>query len=596
MLSVMSKRTELGTSSSRSNSESSGDNDTNALMNVGHFRNKSSFSSNNEACGDGTGRGLLPNMDPADCSVGVLLGFSGIDVNSCNDYGQTALHLAAACSRGDHVQQLLKAGANPNVQDKEGHTPLQVAIGACAEGTFTILVNHPSTDINLPSEGMVTPLMQAVKHLNLMMVKSLLRRNAEITAIDSEGRTAIHWAAVINNVDALKLLMRQGPETLKDAQDNKGQTALFLACREGAVDCVRHLLDCFANTTLLDNLDRSPMQIAKDKLHHDIVEMLKQSTHGPYSQFSVMHAQKGYQPYVQELHFPPPRNHQVVAPPPSSTMAAHMDADVHHHHLVGDPHDQNPYKCTSHPNSMIASSYQNCQVGVHHQVGAPFVGGGVQPSSVLREEHHPPLPPPRKVLTKVKSSVSAYNPWTTYQQLGLEAQQQPPSSAPMTTTSMAPPPQPLSQASYQSSSQAATIADTYVDGLDLDAIADLLPSTITEEFQASYMNFALPNMANTKPLQHLPYDAGSDYSPPQGSCSNSSPSYPSPPNSNRLVPSVNGGHSDTPSPESQDSKKSSPYMETHYVIEPVYQSDCRLVNIHSQFPYQLPTHAAESAV
>ena len=35
------------------------------------------------------------------------------------------------------------------------------------------------------------------------------------------GRTAVHWAAMVNNVEALKLLIRQGPDTIKDTQDNK---------------------------------------------------------------------------------------------------------------------------------------------------------------------------------------------------------------------------------------------------------------------------------------------------------------------------------------------------------------------------------------
>ena len=95
------------------------------------------------------------------------------------------------------------------------------------------------------------------------------------------GRTAVHWAAMINNVDALKLLVKQGPDNVKDAPDHKGETALFLACREGSAASVRHLLDCYANATLVDSLDRSPLQIAYEKRHIDIVEMLQQSSQGP---------------------------------------------------------------------------------------------------------------------------------------------------------------------------------------------------------------------------------------------------------------------------------------------------------------------------
>ena len=62
----------------------------------------------------------------------------------------------------------------------------------------------------------------------------------------------------------------------------QGQTALFLACREGSAGCVKHLLDCFANATLMDSLEQSPIQIAYQKQHLDIVEMLRATTQGPF--------------------------------------------------------------------------------------------------------------------------------------------------------------------------------------------------------------------------------------------------------------------------------------------------------------------------
>ena len=45
--------------------------------------------------------------------------------------------------------------------------------------------------------------------------------------------------------------------------------------------CVKHLLDCFANVTLLDHLDQSPMQIAMQKQYGDVMELLRASAHGP---------------------------------------------------------------------------------------------------------------------------------------------------------------------------------------------------------------------------------------------------------------------------------------------------------------------------
>lgn len=76
---------------------------------------------------------------PIDSSVSVLLE-AKVNLDAVNDYGQTALHLACACSRGDYVEQLLEAGANTNIQDNWGQSALQAAIVAAAEGAFMVSV------------------------------------------------------------------------------------------------------------------------------------------------------------------------------------------------------------------------------------------------------------------------------------------------------------------------------------------------------------------------------------------------------------------------------------------------------------------------
>ncbi len=53
----------------------------------------------------------------------------GADVNAVNDAGQTALHIAAA-QRDEHFIRFLAAhGARLDVKDRQGHTPLDVAMG-----------------------------------------------------------------------------------------------------------------------------------------------------------------------------------------------------------------------------------------------------------------------------------------------------------------------------------------------------------------------------------------------------------------------------------------------------------------------------------
>lgn len=52
------------------------------------------------------------------------------------------------------------------------------------------------------------------------------------------------------------------------------ETPLFLAAREGSCEAVRILLAHFANREITDHMDRLPRDIAQERMHHDIVQLL----------------------------------------------------------------------------------------------------------------------------------------------------------------------------------------------------------------------------------------------------------------------------------------------------------------------------------
>jgi ankyrin repeat protein len=53
----------------------------------------------------------------------------GADVNAANDAGQTALHIAAAQRGDEFIRFLVGNGARVDAKDKQGHTPVDVAMG-----------------------------------------------------------------------------------------------------------------------------------------------------------------------------------------------------------------------------------------------------------------------------------------------------------------------------------------------------------------------------------------------------------------------------------------------------------------------------------
>jgi ankyrin repeat protein len=58
----------------------------------------------------------------------------GADINAADDTGQIALHVAAAQRGDDFIRFLVRSGAALDAADKQGRTPLDVALGAGGRG------------------------------------------------------------------------------------------------------------------------------------------------------------------------------------------------------------------------------------------------------------------------------------------------------------------------------------------------------------------------------------------------------------------------------------------------------------------------------
>ena len=71
----------------------------------------------------------------------------GADPNSCNENGQSTLHLIAASGVGrDAIRTLVAAGADINARDNDGQTPLDLARGASRQIAMNELVELGAED------------------------------------------------------------------------------------------------------------------------------------------------------------------------------------------------------------------------------------------------------------------------------------------------------------------------------------------------------------------------------------------------------------------------------------------------------------------
>jgi ankyrin repeat protein len=122
----------------------------------------------------------------------------GFDVNSTSNHGETALHAAALerDTRKDDAQEaeiidyLFARGAVVDVAD----------------------AHQPPFDEELPDGGNETPLHVAARYSNVLAVKKLLDRGAEVNAVTDGGYTPLHYAMNRFNHEVVDLLLKYGAD------------------------------------------------------------------------------------------------------------------------------------------------------------------------------------------------------------------------------------------------------------------------------------------------------------------------------------------------------------------------------------------------
>lgn len=80
-------------------------------------------------------------------AVTTLLRQDGIRIDSQNESGQTPLHLATDGILKDVCSTLLKAGANLNIKDKDGFTPVTLAIKKRLSELLAVMVHYSSPEL-----------------------------------------------------------------------------------------------------------------------------------------------------------------------------------------------------------------------------------------------------------------------------------------------------------------------------------------------------------------------------------------------------------------------------------------------------------------
>ncbi|KAA6409296.1 MAG: hypothetical protein FRX48_06849 [Lasallia pustulata] len=146
---------------------------------------------------------------------------SPIDVAASD--GRSVLHIAIYAGQPKTARFLIDQNADCEYEDKYFHSP----VGACWEMTFqkvptlpTCIVGESTEDIDFLDGREFTILHKIVLGIaSIPLSEHLDFSNADINAKDAMGQTALHWASVRGDLEAIEILLASGadPNLLSDA-------------------------------------------------------------------------------------------------------------------------------------------------------------------------------------------------------------------------------------------------------------------------------------------------------------------------------------------------------------------------------------------
>jgi uncharacterized protein len=181
----------------------------------------------------------------------------GVDLNAGHG-GMTALIAATRDSwhgRPEAVMTLLTNGADPRIADSEGNTPLHHAARSSDPGVAALL-RDAGAEIDVLNRDGASPLAVACIAGNWRLARFLLERGAKPEL--PGGVPALHAAASGDEDDPAGVQLLLKHKAKADARDPRGRSALHEAAFAGHVEIIGILLGAGADMQARDHVQRTP--------------------------------------------------------------------------------------------------------------------------------------------------------------------------------------------------------------------------------------------------------------------------------------------------------------------------------------------------
>ncbi|CAG99790.1 uncharacterized protein KLLA0_E16721g [Kluyveromyces lactis] len=150
---------------------------------------------------------------------------AGAEVNfKGGELDATPLHWASKSGLVYIVDELLKAGADPNITDSQGYNLLHTSV--FSSNIMLVIyvlffVVDGKEDVDQPDPHQRTALQWATYQADALTVENLLKFNADVKNADDAGFTALHWGTVKGSIPVMDLLIKHGSDFFQTTNDGK---------------------------------------------------------------------------------------------------------------------------------------------------------------------------------------------------------------------------------------------------------------------------------------------------------------------------------------------------------------------------------------